>query len=101
MKILANIEFPLEPFNSMIRNGTIGATLGGILEAIKPEAAYFYSPNGCRGGTFIFNIDDVSQIPKIAEPFFLKFNAKFDYNLVMSPQDIAQAQLDDIGKKWS
>ena len=101
MKVLVQIEMPIEPFNSMVRDGTAGPALAGILETLKPEAAYFHAPNGCRGATMVFNLDDPSEIPSIAEPFFLKFNASFKCDIAMSPQDLASAGLEELGKKWA
>jgi len=101
MKIIVNIEIPVEPFNSMVRDGTAGPTLTTILETLKPETAYFHAPNGCRGATMVIDVDDPSQIPFIAEPFFLKFNAKCKFDVAMSPEDIARAGLEDLGKKWA
>lgn len=65
MKVVVNVEMPMEPFNSMVRAGTAGAILGEILETLQPESAYFYAPNGRRGGTLIV---DVSDPPRIFPP---------------------------------
>lgn len=101
MKIIMKVEMPIEPFNSMVRDGTAGPTLTTILETVKPETAYFHAPNGCRGATMVFNLDDPSEIPSIAEPFFLKFHARCTYDIAMSPQDLARGGLEELGKKWA
>jgi hypothetical protein len=49
----------------------------------------------------IINLDDPSKIPAIAEPWFLTFNADCDLRVVMTPEDLAKAGLDNLGKKWS
>lgn len=100
MRVILNFELPIEPFNSMLRDGKAGPAIQAIMEELKPEAAYFYAPSGCRGGMMVVNIDNASQIPSIAEPLFLKFNAKIDTQVVMVPEDLAKAGLDEIGKKW-
>ena len=51
MRMLMEVKLPLEPFNTAVRNGTAGWIAGKILEAVKPEAAYFTERDGCRGGT--------------------------------------------------
>ena len=101
MRILINFQLPPEPFNTMVREGTAGTAIKSILEELKPEAAYFYDPDGCRGGTIVVNIDNPSQLPSIAEPLFLKFEATCDFHIAMSPADLENAGLDELGKKWS
>ena len=49
MKMLLTVEIPHEPFNSLVRSGKAGKIIGRILEAIKPEAAYFMEQDGTRG----------------------------------------------------
>lgn len=41
MRMLMHVTFPIEPFNTATRKGTVGETIGRILAEIKPEAAYF------------------------------------------------------------
>lgn len=100
MKIVINFQFPVEPFNTLVRDGTAGPTLAAILEAIAPEAVYFYAPNGCRGGTMVVDIDDPASIPAIAEPLFLKFDARCEFHAAMSADDLARAGIDELGKRW-
>ncbi len=100
MKFVVNFEFPVEPFNTLVREGTAGRALQEILGELKPEVVYFYAPNGNRGGMMVIDIDDPSQIPSIAEPFFLKFGAKIECHITMSPEDLGRSAIDEIGKKW-
>ena len=101
MRMLLNVRFPHEPFNAFVRDGTIGEVIAKILEETKPEAAYFTEQNGGRGAVLIINLDDPSQIPSFAEPFFLKFNADCEFRVVMLPADLAKSGLETIGSKWS
>ena len=57
--------------NAWIRDGSIGQKLESIFEAIQPEAAYFCPVDGVQGGYLIVNPDEASEIPPMAEPFFL------------------------------
>ncbi|MES2129163.1 MAG: panthothenate synthetase [Pseudomonadota bacterium] len=101
MKMLLTVEFPIEPFNSLVRDGKAGQTIAQILETIQPEAAYFTEQDGQRGGLFVVDVKDGSQVPSIAEPFFLKFEASCKFRILMSPADLQQAGLESLGKKWS
>ena len=67
-------------------------TIEKILADLKPEAAYFFADDdGNRSGSIVFDMKDSSQIPAVAEPWFLAFNAKVSFRPVMNPQDLATA----------
>lgn len=101
MKMLLTVAIPHEPFNSLVRSGKAGEVIGRILETIKPEAAYFSEQDGTRGAIFVVDLQDSSQIPAFAEPFFLNFEADCKFRVLMSPADLQKAGLDEIGKKWA
>jgi hypothetical protein len=100
MRMLLNIRVPHEPFNSLVREGTAGPTIAKILEDAKPEAVYFTEQNGTRGAVLIIDVAKPSQVPAYAEPWFLKFNADCEFRIVMSPNDLKDAGLEGLGKKW-
>lgn len=101
MKMLMTVEIPHEPFNSLVREGKVGEVIGRILETIKPEAVYFTEHDGTRGAILLINVQDASEIPAFAEPFFLNFEANCKLRIVMSPEDLQKAGLEEIGKKWA
>ena len=94
------IKLPLEPFNTYVRDGSIGAKMQKILADAKPEAAYFSSADGHRGGYIVINMEDSSKIPTFAEPWFLTFNAHVEFSPAMTPEDLGRAGLEALGKKW-
>ncbi len=101
MRMLVDFNFPLEPFNTLVRNGTAGQKIQQILEDIKPEAVYFSERNGKRGGIMIVDVADPSRVPVIAEPFFLTVNASVEFRIAMGPEDLAKAGLEELGKKYA
>ena len=101
MKMLLTVEIPHEPFNSLVRSGKAGEILGRILEAIKPEAVYFTEQDGMRCGIYVINVENPSDVPAFAEPFFLNFQANCKFRIVMSPEDLQKAGLEALGKKWA
>ncbi len=100
MRMLMTVEIPHEPFNTAVREGTVGPTLNRILEDLQPEAVYFTEQDGTRGAVLIVNVDKPSDIPALAEPWFLSFNADCRFRIAMTPEDLAAAGLDELGKKW-
>jgi len=101
VRMMIDFEIPPEPFNTMVKNGTAGTTIQKIMEAIEPEAAYFAARNGNRGGTMIVDVPDASHIPRIAEHFFLAFESSVYFHPCMTPEDLAKAGLDEIGKHYA
>jgi hypothetical protein len=89
--MLLKVSIPVEAGNEAVRNGTLGSTIQKILANIKPEAAYFSEDNGERTGYIFFDMTKSSELPAIAEPFFLAFHATLTVRPAMTPQDLAEA----------
>jgi hypothetical protein len=100
MRMMVRFTFPNEPFNTAVRDGSAGSKMKKILDEQKPEAAYFMAHNGRRCAVLIVDLPEASKIPSLAEPWFLTFNADIEAQPVMTPQDLAAAGLDQLGKKW-
>lgn len=101
MRMLLNVKLPNAEFNAAVSDGSVGKKMAQIMEEIKPEAAYFTEQNGQRSGLLIVDIDDPAKIPMLAEPWFLTFNASVELRIVMTPEDLKRAGLEDLGRKWS
>ena len=72
MRMLLRVSIPVETGNAAAKAGTLGPTIEKILADLKPEAAYFFADdNGNRSGSIVFDLKDSSQIPAVAEPWFL------------------------------
>lgn len=98
--MLLNVRIPNEPFNAAVKKGTAGQTMNNIIEEAKPEAVYFTEQDGVRCAMIFVNVENPSQIPQLAEPWFLNFNATCEFRVVMSPDDLQRAGLDKLGEKW-
>ena len=91
MRFLLKVNIPVEAGNAAAKAGKLGTTIQAILAELKPEAAYFTDNNGQRTGFLVVEMQDASQIPAIAEPWFLAFNASVELHPVMVPGDLAKA----------
>ena len=92
MRMLLRVSIPVETGNAAAKAGTLGSTVEQILADLKPEAAYFFADDeGRRSASIVFDMKDSSEIPALAEPWFLAFNAKVSFRPVMNPQDLAKA----------
>ena len=101
MRMLLTVEMPHEPFNTLVRKGKVGEILRSILEEIQPEVVYFTEQDGKRGAVLVIDVKEPSRVPSFAEPFFLNFNADCRFRIAMSPEDLAAAGLEELGKKWA
>jgi hypothetical protein len=101
MRMLLHAKIPHEEFNTAVRDGSAEKKMKQILEETKAEAIYFTEYDGQRGAILIININDPSEVPKFAEPWFLSFNADVQFHIAMTPEELGRAGLEKLGKKWS
>lgn len=100
MQMLINVKFPHKEFNEYVKDGTIGGKIKKILDDTKPKAVYFTEFWGHRSVIMIVDVASESDVPRIAEPWFLLFNADVKFNVVMTPEILEKAGLEELGKKW-
>jgi hypothetical protein len=100
MRFILQATMSVEKFNQAVRDGTVDKTIARILEDAKPEAVYFCAKDGKRTAILIVNMSNASEIPRLAEPWFLHFDAAIEFQPTMTPDDLQKAGLDQIAKKW-
>jgi hypothetical protein len=101
MRMIMLVQFPIEPFNTLVRSGAIGEKMHRILDATKAESAYFTEQDGHRGAILVVNLENASDVARIAEPWFLTFDAAIEYRVAMTPEDLGRAKLDELGRQWA
>jgi hypothetical protein len=91
MRFLVKVSLPVEQANAAFKSGKFAQIVQSILAEIKPEATYFIEENGKRGAYIFCDLQDASQIPAVAEPWFLALNASVEFHPAMTPADLAKA----------
>ena len=91
MKFMITANFPIDVINDVVKSGKLGEKIQSILEEIKPESVYFAAKNGQRTCIMVVDINDASQLPRIAEPLFLAFNASIEILPLIELEDLAKA----------
>ena len=103
MRFLLKVNIPVDAGNAAAKAGKLGEMIQSILADLKPEAVYFTDDNGQRTAFIFLDMQDASQIPAIAEPWFLAFNAQVEIHPVMVPDDLMKAgpAIEQAVKKYS
>jgi hypothetical protein len=91
MRFLLKVNIPVDAGNVAAKAGKLGEKIQQILEDLKPEAVYFTADNGQRTAFIFLDMQDASQVPAIAEPWFLAFDAKVEIYPVMVLDDLMKA----------
>jgi len=88
--MMLRVTFPVERGNETILSGELPRKMNAILEDLKPEAAYFTTFEGSRTALIFFDMADASQMPSVAEPFFIGFDADVEFHPAMNADDLAK-----------
>ena len=91
MRVLMKVSIPTDAGNARAVDGSLGRLIESILADQKPEAAYFIEDGGKRTGMVVLDIKDVSEIPRVAEPYFLAFKASVEIHPAMTIEDLRKA----------
>ena len=89
MRFMVKVTMPVEAGNAAAKGGF--QHFQSILDEQKPEAVYCIAEHGKRTIILILNMDDPSDLPAIAEPWFLAFNADIEATPAMVPEDLIKA----------
>jgi hypothetical protein len=101
MRMIMLVQFPIEPFNTLVRDGAIGEKMHRILDATRAESANFTEQDGHRGAILVVNLESAFDVARLAEPWFLTFDATIEYRVAMTADDLGRADLAALGKKWA
>ena len=75
MRTMVKFTIPTKESNPLIEDGSIEQKMETLLGKLQPEAAYFCPIDGKRGGFFVINVEEESQIVTKLEPFWLELAA--------------------------
>ena len=88
MRMLLKVTIPVKKGNEAIKSGALPQTMQSAMEALKPEAAYFFAEEGKRTGLFVFDMEGSWQLPPTLEPLFQNLDASVHVTPVMNAEDL-------------
>ncbi|MEY9875831.1 hypothetical protein ABH931_005337 [Streptacidiphilus sp. MAP12-33] len=90
MRMLMTIRLDNDKTSQAITDKRLAEFMQTNLGRLQPEAAYFATIDGQRGGFVVFDMKEPAQMPSIAEPFFQELGAEVTFSPVMVPEDIGR-----------
>jgi hypothetical protein len=88
MRMLLKVSMPVEQANEAAKSGALQRTIQSTMEALKPEAAYFYPEDGKRTALMVFDMKGSWQLPATVEPLFQNLGASVHVTPVMNAEDL-------------
>ncbi|WP_164551740.1 hypothetical protein [Streptomyces sp. WAC 01529] len=88
MRVMLRARLDTQLSNEAIKSGALPDVMRRMTEELKPEAAYFGPCDGGRACTFVFDMQDSSRLPTIAEPLLLELGAEIEIQPVMNSDDL-------------
>lgn len=88
MRTLLKVSIPVDKGNEAATSGALPRTIQELMEALEPEAAYFYPEAGARTGLFVFDMASSAELPPMLEPLFQNLNASVLVTPVMNADDL-------------
>jgi hypothetical protein len=103
MRIMLTFSFPTDGGNDIVGSGKIAQIFEKLMADITPEAAYFYSVDGQRGGHVVINMTDSSEVAGVAERFWIGLKAQVTMTPVMNAAELQKglAGMGDIVKRFA
>jgi hypothetical protein len=87
MRMMMKARMDTQMSNKVTKGGAMPQALKSAIERLNPEAAYF-TPEGGRTMFLVFDMQDSSQLPSIADPFFQEMGAEIAFEPVMNLDDL-------------
>lgn len=86
--MLMKVQMDTAAANGAIRDGSLPDIFRSVLGALNAEAAYFTADDGMRTALIFFEMEDSSDIPPAAEPFFMGLGAGITLSPVMNVEEM-------------
>jgi hypothetical protein len=88
MRMMLKVSIPVEAGNKGVKEGILPETVMRFVEAMKPEASYFFPQGGLRTALFFFDLENPTMVPTAVEPFFTNLNASIELTPAMNLEDM-------------
>jgi hypothetical protein len=87
MRMMMKARLDTQASNKVMREGGMPDLVKTAMQRLKPEAAYF-TPEGGRTMILFFEMQDSSELPSAADPFFQELGAEVTFQPVMNLEEL-------------
>ena len=91
MRMMMKVTIPVETGNAAARKGDLGKTIQGDFGGHEARSGLLRRRRRQTDRVHFLQMNDSSELPKFAEPWFLAFNASLTVRPAMNLQDLANA----------
>ena len=88
MRMFLKVQMEVEAANRAIKDGSLPKIVQGFVDAAKPEGIWFTALDGKRTMVAVFDLASPTQIPPLAEPFFMGLGASIELSPAMDLADL-------------
>jgi hypothetical protein len=88
MRMMMKVQIDTEAGSQAVADGSLPQLMQEMMERLQPESAFFGPEDGVRTAFIVFDLQDPSELPSIAEPFFSKLKATVRMFPVMNREDL-------------
>jgi hypothetical protein len=86
--MLMKAQVPTESGNATMKSGLLQQTIGGFIEAARPESTYFTVQDGIRTMYAVFDLADSSDMPRIGEPIYMNLGGTIEMTPCMNLEEL-------------
>ncbi|MFE2287655.1 hypothetical protein ACFXDJ_26245 [Streptomyces sp. NPDC059443] len=91
MRVMLRAHLDTVTTNEGIKSGALTQAMKGLLDKVKPEAAYFGLHEGVRSCWIVFDLKDSADVPAVVWDLFTQYNAEVEVAPVMNAQDMQKS----------
>ena len=91
MRFLIEVRIPTDVGNKGVKDGSLFQQLQRYLKESKPEAVYYALREGRRTVFLIVNVQGAEQLPALAEPMWLDWQAEVFATPVITADEFEKA----------
>ena len=102
MRFLVKATLPVEAGNALVKDPNFQQRMDTVMGDVRPEAAYFTIDDGQRTVYFVVNVENIEDMPRVAEPLWLSWKANVTFLPAFVPEDMDRVTgiIEELAKKY-